>query len=132
MRLALLLALALVATACSTSTTRREPAGGEARPTGRILRGKATFYGGKWHGRKTASGERFNKNAMTAAHRSLPFGTRIRVTNLANGRSVELRINDRGPNGRDKSRILDVSEAAARKLDFIDSGVTRVTIEVLE
>jgi rare lipoprotein A len=134
-RLALALVLAVAAAACTSSTTRAPEEPGEARATparGRVLRGKAVYYGGKWHGRKTASGERFNKHAMTAAHRSLPLGTRVRVTNLANGRSLELRINDRGPWGKDKSRIIDVSEDAARKLGFFDDGVTRVTVEVLE
>lgn len=138
---AIALVLVLAAAACTSSTTRatERPGtsaadagrGGGARG-GRILRGKAVYYGGKWHGRKTASGERFDKNAMTAAHRKLPLGTRVRVTNLANGRSVVLRINDRGPWGKDRSRIIDVSEGAARKLDFIRQGWTRVTIEILD
>jgi rare lipoprotein A len=103
----------------------------EARPV-RVLHGKAVWYGGKWHGRRTASGERFNKHAMTAAHRSLPLGTRIRVINLDNQRSLILRVNDRGPYGRDRSRILDVSEAAARRLGFHSKGWVRVRVEVLE
>jgi len=98
----------------------------------RVLHGKAVFYGDKWHGRKTASGERFNQHEMTAAHRSLPLGTRVRVTNLSNGKSVVVRINDRGPYGRDRSRIIDLSKAAARRLDFIDSGWARVKLEVLK
>ena len=130
------ISLAVALAACTSSTTRapEEPgtSAGTGRPTGRVQRGKAVYYGGKWHGRKTASGERFNKHAMTAAHRKLPFGTRVRVTNLANGRSVVLRINDRGPWGKDRSRIIDVSEDAAKKLGFFDDGWTRVTIEVLE
>ena len=97
----------------------------------RVLRGIAIYYGGRWHGRRTASGERFDKEAMTAAHRSLPFGTRVRVTNLANGRQVIVRINDRGPYGRDRRRIIDLSEAAARELDFLERGSTKVTVEVL-
>jgi len=134
---ALAIALVLAAAACTSSTTRAtdEPGTSSAEPGrggGRVQRGKAVYYGGKWHGRKTASGERFNQNAMTAAHRKLPFGTRVRVTNLANGRSVVLRINDRGPFGKDRSRIIDVSMGAARKLDFIKDGWARVTIEVLD
>ncbi len=89
--------------------------------------GIASFYGAGHHGRRTASGERFNKNAMTAAHRSLAFGTRVRVTNLANGRSTVLRINDRGPFIR--GRIIDVSTAAARVLGFERAGTARVRIE---
>ncbi|HLL24263.1 MAG TPA: septal ring lytic transglycosylase RlpA family protein [Kofleriaceae bacterium] len=91
--------------------------------------GKASWYGGRHHGGPTASGERFNKRAMTAAHRSLPFGTRVRVTNLRNGRSVTVRINDRGPFTR--GRIIDLSEAAAEKLDMIEAGVVPVRLERL-
>ena len=78
----------------------------------------------------TASGERFDKRAMTAAHRTLPFGTRVRVTAVKTGRSVEVRINDRGPFGS-KRRIIDLSEGAARKLGIIDAGIADVTVEVL-
>jgi rare lipoprotein A len=91
--------------------------------------GKASWYGGKHHGGPTASGERFNKNAMTAAHRTFPMGTRVRVTNLKNGKSVVVRINDRGPYS--KGRIIDLSEAAAQKLDMIDAGVVPVRLERL-
>jgi peptidoglycan lytic transglycosylase len=80
-------------------------------------------------GRRTASGERFDPAALTAAHRELPFGTRLRVTNLDNGRSVTVRINDRGPFAQ--GRILDLSFAAARELGMLRSGVARVRIEVL-
>jgi rare lipoprotein A len=96
---------------------------------GGLAHGKASWYGGRFHGRRTASGERFDKRALTAAHRTLPFGTRVRVTNLATGKSVVVRINDRGPFGQ--GRILDVSEAAARRLGMIRAGVVVVTVEVL-
>ena len=92
-------------------------------------RGKAAWYGGRFHGRKTASGERFNKNKLTAAHRKLPFGTVVRVTNEKNGRSVEVRITDRGPYGG--GRVIDLSEAAARKIGMISAGVARVRIEIV-
>jgi rare lipoprotein A len=92
-------------------------------------RGKAAWYGGRFHGRKTASGERFNKNKLTAAHRRLPFGTVVRVTNEKNGRSVEVRITDRGPYGG--GRVIDLSEAAARTIGIIDAGVARVRIEIV-
>ena len=85
---------------------------------------------GRHHGGPTASGERFDKNAMTAAHLTLPMNTRVRVTNKKNGRSVEVRINDRGPYGN-KQRIIDVSEGAARRLDMIEAGVVPVRVEVL-
>jgi len=94
-----------------------------------VQRGLASWYGGGHHGGPTASGERFNKNALTAAHRTLPMNTRVRVTNQRNGRSVVVRINDRGPYGR---AVIDVSEAAAKQLDMIDAGVVPVRIEVLE
>jgi len=91
--------------------------------------GLASWYGQRYHGRRTASGERFNMNAATAAHPTLPFGTHVRVTNLANGRSTVLRINDRGPFV--KRRIIDVSRAAAGKLGFINDGLTRVRVQVV-
>jgi rare lipoprotein A len=94
-------------------------------------RGYATFYGNEAQGGPTASGERFDKRLMTAAHRTLPIGTRVRVTNTRNGRSVVVRINDRGPYGG-RGRIIDVSEAAARVLDMIEAGVVPVLVEVLK
>lgn len=97
---------------------------------GSTVTGKASWYGGKFHGRKTASGERFNKNALTAAHRTLPFGTRVRVTNLGNKKSVIVRITDRGPFGR-RERIIDVSEAAAARLGMKRAGVARIRLQVL-
>ncbi len=93
------------------------------------LRGMASFYGYDGSGTQTASGQRFNPEAMTAAHRSLPFGTQVRVTNTRNGRSVVLRINDRGPYIR--GRVIDVSAGAARVLGMMGSGVAPVHIEVL-
>lgn len=89
--------------------------------------GKASWYGAQHHGKRTASGERFDQNALTAAHRSLPFGTRVRITNLNNNRSVTVRINDRGPYSR--SRIIDVSRRAASELDMLKTGVAPVRIE---
>ena len=90
--------------------------------------GLASYYGRAHEGRRTASGEVFDMNGMTAAHRTLPFGTRVRVTNLANGREAVVRINDRGPFRR--GRILDVSYAAARRLGFVGRGVARVRVRV--
>lgn len=94
-----------------------------------ILNGWASWYGPGFHGAYSASGEAFNPQAMTAAHLSLPFGTQVRVTNLDNGRSVVLRINDRGPYGG--GRILDVSQGAAAALGMINSGVVPVRVDVL-
>lgn len=97
--------------------------------TGKTQTGTASWYGTKYHGRKSSNGEVYNKNKMTAAHPSLPFGTQVKVTNLANNQSVVLRITDRGPFSR--SRIIDVSEAAARQLDMIRSGTAKVSMEIL-
>ena len=97
---------------------------------GTTQRGRASYYGGKYHGRATASGERFNKEAMTAAHKDLKFGTRVRVTNPENGRSVVVRVNDRFPGT--KGRIIDLSEAAFRRLAPLERGVIDVEIEILE
>lgn len=91
--------------------------------------GMASWYGPGFHGKTTASGEIFNQDKFTAAHPSLPWGSRVKVTNLANGKSVELRINDRGPFA--KGRIIDVSRAAARALGMVESGVATVEVEWL-
>ncbi|PAU64493.1 hypothetical protein BZL41_09890 [Pseudomonas sp. PIC25] len=107
------------------------PGGEEERidPSGYRAEGKASYYGSRHHGRRTASGERFDQNALTAAHRTLPFGTRVRVTNLNNARTVVVRINDRGPYGR--GRIIDLSFKAAQQLDMIRTGVVPVRVESL-
>ena len=91
--------------------------------------GRASWYGGAHHGRVTASGERFDMHALTAAHPTLPFGTRLRVVNLDNDRQVEVRINDRGPSV--SGRILDLSYAAARALGATGPGVIPVRLTVL-
>lgn len=116
-RLALLLSL-LLAAGCAHASTR--PAGGL------VAEGGASWYGADFRGSRTASGERFDPEALTAAHRSLPFGTCLKVENLANGRSVEVRVNDRGPFAA--GRIIDLSEAAARALGFVREGVARVRL----
>ena len=91
--------------------------------------GMASYYADDYHGKRTANGEIYDMHAMTAAHNELDFGTLIRVTNLGNGKSVTVRINDRGP--LVEGRILDLSYAAARKLDMIGSGSAKVRIEIL-
>ncbi|WP_226390743.1 septal ring lytic transglycosylase RlpA family protein [Penaeicola halotolerans] len=88
--------------------------------------GQASFYADKYQGRKTASGEKFRQGKMTAAHRTLPFGTKVKVTNLSNGKSIKVRINDRGPFVA--GRIIDLSRKGARKLDIIQQGVAPVKI----
>lgn len=91
--------------------------------------GIASWYGRKYHRRRTASGERYDMFALTAAHRTLPFGTVLKVTNLENGRTVNVRVNDRGPFV--KGRIIDLSLAAARKIDMETAGIVRVRIEII-
>ncbi|MEN8123945.1 MAG: septal ring lytic transglycosylase RlpA family protein [Bacteroidota bacterium] len=92
--------------------------------------GLTSYYNDKFDGRPTASGMTYDKTKMTAAHRTLPFNTKIKVTNLINNKSIVVIVNDRGP--FIKGRILDLSKAAAIKLDFINEGVAKVMLEVLE
>jgi rare lipoprotein A len=99
------------------------------RPPLPVITGRASWYGEAHQGLLTASGERYDMNALTCAHRTLPFGTRLRVMNLDNERVVEVRVNDRGP--VIPGRILDLSYAAARKLDAVGTGVIPVSITVL-
>ena len=89
--------------------------------------GWASWYGPGFHGRTTANGEKYDQFAMTAAHKKLPFNTKLRVTNLENGKSIFVRINDRGPYKR--GRVIDLSKKGAIELGFLNSGVTRVVIE---
>ncbi len=132
-RVALVLALA---TACA-----RPPPPGAYRVQGKVYRplptargyaeeGVASWYGPGFHGRRTASGEVYDMYAPTAAHRTLPLGTRVRITNLENGRTAVARINDRGPFVR--GRIIDVSYAVARELGMVEQGTARVRVEALE
>ena len=95
-----------------------------------VTEGKASYYAHRFHGRTTANGERFNMHELTAAHKSLPFGSRVIVTNLANGKKVLVRINDRGP--YIKGRIIDLSLEAAKEIDLLKRGVTEVRIEAYE
>jgi rare lipoprotein A len=112
--------------ATAASSDQAKPAGGKS---GYREKGIASWYGGKFHGRTTASGERYDMNKLTAAHKKLPFGSRVRVTNLDNGRQVEVRITDRGPFVH--GRIIDLSREAARRIDMIQVGTARVRIEVI-
>jgi rare lipoprotein A len=93
------------------------------------LQGVASWYGGKFHGRLTSSGEVFDTNEMTAAHRTLPFGTMVKVTNEDNGKSAVVKINDRGPFV--DGRIIDLSRAAAEEIDMLSQGVARVSLEIV-
>jgi rare lipoprotein A len=98
-------------------------------PSTIIGTGLASWYGAKHQGKRTASGEIFDQNKFTAAHRTLPWGSIVKVTNLENGKSVEVRINDRGP--FKKSRVIDLSRAAARALGMVESGLSPVQMELL-
>ncbi|MGY2290478.1 septal ring lytic transglycosylase RlpA family protein [Pseudomonas sp. SDO528_S397] len=104
-------------------------ASGLIDPNGYDETGTASYYGARHHGNRTASGEPFNQNALTAAHRRLPFGTQVKVTNLDNDKSVVVRINDRGPHTR--GRLIDVSRKAAEQLGMLGSGTARVRVQAL-
>lgn len=104
-------------------------ASGGSRSSPSETMGVASFYHRSFEGRRTASGERYDRHRLTAAHRSLPFGSRVRVTNLDNGLSVVVEVNDRGPFR--KGRVIDVSEEAARELGFYREGTARVRVEEL-
>lgn len=138
----LLLGLAVFGTA-GEEPARAEPAmvapkPNEAKPAGKskkqrattVLRGEAAFYSDAFAGRPTASGEPYAPEKLTAAHRTLPLGSVIQVTREDDGRSVQVRVNDRGPYGK-KSRIVDLSRAAAERLGMLKSGVARVRVEVV-
>lgn len=121
----------------ATAPTKNKRAQGKAvrqansRETSKkkVIRGQASWYGPGFHGKKTASGEIFDQGRLTAAHKTLPLGTKAKVTNLENGNSVEVEINDRGPYVGD--RVIDLSHAAANALGFVESGLTLVRIEPL-
>jgi rare lipoprotein A len=97
---------------------------------GYVEKGIASWYGKKYHGRRTANGERYDMHAMTAAHKRLPFGTLVLVKNLDNGKKTRVRINDRGP--FKKGRIIDLSYAAAREIGMVHDGLARVRIKVVD
>ena len=122
--------LSAVLAGCSTTPERGTTPSNAAAPTQsqgvELGRGRASWYGPGFHGKRTASGERFDMNELTAAHRTLPFGTRVRVRNTQNGREVVVRINDRGPQVRD--RIIDLSKAAAEVLDLLRAGEAPVVL----
>lgn len=125
---AALVLMALTA-ACAPLTSGPAPHADRTRVARGTQIGIASWYGPGFHGKRTASGQRFDMYALTAAHKTLPFGTRVRVTNLANRRSTVLTINDRGPFV--PGRIVDVSKRAAQVLGFEHQGKARVSVEVL-
>jgi rare lipoprotein A len=122
-------AAAAVVLGCASAAGARRGAGPVARVQARVEEGRASYYGRGFAGRKTASGERYDPNGMTAAHKTLPFGTRVRVSRPG-GPSVTVRVNDRC--GCPGGRIVDLSEGAARKLGMLRAGVVAVRLEVLD
>jgi rare lipoprotein A len=116
--------------ACALLTLLAGCAGHDIDPRGYNETGSASYYGARHQGKRTASGERFDQNSMTAAHRNLPFGTRLLITNLGNAKSVEVRVNDRGPHTR--GRLIDVSRKAAEQLGMLGSGVAQVRVQALD
>ena len=114
------------ASARARHTAKSDPATGS---TATVLRGRASWYGSYFQGRRTSSGERYNRHAYTCAHKTLPFGTRLRVTNVKNGKAVVVRVSDRGPFRH--QRIIDLSEAAARPLGVVECGAATVIAEIV-
>ena len=127
------LSLVIGLSGCAARGPVAAPAGSGATRVLQTREGLASYYGKEFHGKVTASGARFDMNAMVAAHPSYPFGTRLRVTNLANGRSATVRVVDRGPapEQRADGLIIDVSRRAAEVLGFIERGRTGVRLDVL-
>jgi rare lipoprotein A len=126
------LAAALASSMLIVGASHAQPAKHEASEKVEVVKtlsGAASWYGGKFHGRRTANGERYDMNKHTAAHKSLPFGTKVRVTNRINGKSVAVRINDRGP--FTGNRIIDLSRGAAGAVDMIGTGIAPVIIEIM-
>jgi rare lipoprotein A len=121
--------VALAATLGGCATARGPAAPGSAAPPGTVETGEASWYGERHQGRRTANGERYDMYRLTAAHPSLPLGTKVLVTNLQNGRSVEVRVNDRGPTVA--GRIIDLSYAAAQRLGAIAAGTIPVSVRVV-
>ncbi|MBO7414263.1 MAG: septal ring lytic transglycosylase RlpA family protein [Fibrobacter sp.] len=111
-------------------SSSKHPTSKKKAPIGTKISGSASYYGKGFDGKKTASGEIFNQNAYTCAHKSLPFGTKLRVTRKSNGKSVVVRVNDRGPYAG--KRILDLSTAAGKELGLDKAGHAEVEAEVIE
>lgn len=118
--------LALLVVAGCSST----PKSGGGAASGHSESGQASYYGNEFHGRKTANGERFDQGKLTAAHRTLPFGTQVKVTNTQTGKSVTVRVNDRGPFV--KGRVIDLSSSAFKAIASLNAGVVPVRIQVVD
>jgi rare lipoprotein A len=130
MKTLLLFLVLLFADALTGALRNRQEPQDSAKIAVNVQKGLASFYAQKFNGRKTSSGERFYNDSLTAAHKTLPFGTYVRVRNLRNDSVVIVRINDRLP--RNSKRSIDLSKKAAKQLNFIAAGVTKVTIEVMK
>jgi len=96
------------------------------------IKGICVYYNDKFQGKMVASGEKYDKDALTAAHKTLPFGTMVKVTNLRNNKSVVVRVNDRGPHGGSKEKIIEITSSAAKEIDMIREGKAQVQIEIVE
>ena len=121
----------MAALAVGTALFSVSAASRQVRPTNsRVQKGRAAFYSGALEGHKTACGGAYDASKLTTAHRSLPCGTKIRITNMKNGKSVVATVNDWGPTSR--NRIVDVSRAVAEKLDFVRQGTTTVRVEIVQ
>jgi len=125
-----LVGAALAATSVGCTLVGGPAAAPPGPSTGWTEQGIASWYGDPFHGRQTSSGETYDMEEMTAAHRTLPFGTVLQVVNLDNGRTVQVRVNDRGPYV--DGRVIDVSRRAARELDMVGPGTARVYVTVIE
>jgi len=120
------LTVSLASCLVSQSSSQKSPSKPKKGENWITEKGEASYYADKFHGKPTASGQKYDKRKYTAAHRTLPFGTEVEVTNLKNGKSVMVQINDRGPHK--KSRIIDLSRAAAIEIDLIQAGIAPVEI----
>jgi rare lipoprotein A len=127
---AILLASLSLSTACARKTSAHVPSSVKPAPIGATETGIASWYGDPHNGRRSANGEVYDMEKLTAAHRTLPFDTWVEVTNLTNQKSVEVRITDRGPFV--DGRIIDLSLAAAREIDMVAAGIVRVRIKVIK
>lgn len=121
-----------IAPATSDSTTVVTAAAADTVAAEPVIyqRGKATYYGRKWHGRRTSSGKRLDINAYQCAHRTLPFGTKVKVTNVTNGKSCVVEVVDRGPHGR--GLVIDLTNKAAEAIGLLRQGVAPVTLEIVD
>jgi len=112
----------------ATAQSQRASAGASSAP----MKGICVYYNDKFQGHVVASGEKYDKDALTAAHKTLAFGTMVKVTNLRNNKSVVVRVNDRGPHGGSKAKIIEITSRAAKEIDMIKEGKAQVQIEVVQ